>query len=61
MLQLDKLSQMMCIKMINMNDGILNTSLNPRDRFSITLMEDGVNQSSSFIYSHMNEAIEGRL
>lgn len=52
---------MVCVKMINMSDGILKTSLHPRDRFNITLMEGGLNQSSRFIYSHMNEAIESRL
>lgn len=52
---------MMCIKMINMYDGILKTLHNPRDHFNITLMEGGLNQSSTFIYSHMNEAIESRL
>lgn len=52
---------MMCIKMINTNDGILKTILNPRDHFNITLMVDGLNQSSSFIYGHMNEAFKSRL
>lgn len=47
--------------MINRNDGILNISLNPRDDFKRTLMEGGLNQRSSFIYSQMNGAIESRL
>ena len=52
---------MMCVEVINMNDETLNTILNPRDNFSLTLMEEvyvSLNQSSSFIYTHMNEAIE---
>ena len=59
--QLYNLSQMLCVKIINMYDGILKALLNPRDYVSITLMEDGLNQSSTFIYSHMNGAIESRL
>lgn len=51
----------MCIKITNRNDGILNISLNLRDCFNRTLMEGGLNQRSSFIYSQMNGAIESRL
>lgn len=55
---------MMRIKVLNANDEILKTLVNPKDHFNITLTEEMctcLNQSSSFIYSHMNEAIESRL
>lgn len=52
---------MMCIKMINMNDGILAISLNPGERFNTTLMEGGLNQRSGFIYSQMSGAAGSRL
>lgn len=52
---------MMRIKMITMNDGSLDISLHPAERFNTTLMEAGLNQRSSFIYSQMNGVIGSRL
>lgn len=55
---------MMCVKLINMNDGFLKTFFNLGVHFIITVMEEmcaSLNQNSSFIYSSMNEAIESRL
>ena len=54
----------MSIKVLNVNYEILKTWLNPKDHFNITLTVEMcvcLNQSSSFIYSHMNEAIEKQV
>lgn len=64
MSQLYKLEQIMCIKIININDAILKTLLNWVVHFNITLTQEtsaSLNQNSSFFYNYMKEAIENRF